>query len=64
MLATCNPGEDLLGGGIALSSLSKGETQWLKMEPFINGPAQTMVGQFESDTGGLVPGKVFAVCLK
>lgn len=63
-LAACGAGEALLGGGFTFDGLSKGESQLLKLLPVINGPAHAMEGQFMSDTGGAVPGQVYAICLK
>jgi len=63
-LAACGAGEALLGGGFTFDGLSKGESQLLKLLPVINGPAHAMEGQFMSDTGGTVPGQVYAICLK
>ena len=63
-LATCQPGELLLGGGFAFGVPNNGEASWLQAMPVVNGETRGIAGRFMSDAGGGATGQVSATCLR
>jgi hypothetical protein len=63
-VATCAPGERLLGGGITFADLGNRRVGIVESLPVTNGSLNGWAGQITSDAGGIATAEVQAICLK
>lgn len=64
-IASCGPGERLLGGGFAFTNPGNREAAFLEMMPFTNNAELNGVaGRITSNSGGGAVGQVAVICLK
>ena len=63
-VATCDPGERLLSGGIVFTNPGNREVGVLEALPYSNSMASGVVGRITSNSGGSAVAEVQAICLK
>jgi hypothetical protein len=63
-IAQCGPGERLLSGGVAFTSLGNRRIGIVASFPVENTSANGWAGQITSDSGGTAAAEVQAICLK
>jgi hypothetical protein len=63
-VATCAPGERLLGGGLNFTNPGNREVAFLEALPFISATTNGVSGRITSTSGGSAVAEVEALCLK
>ena len=63
-VATCGPGEALLGTGFAMPQPGNRQVSWLQVLPVLAGTGDAVNARYASNSGGSSEGQVVAICLK
>lgn len=61
--ALCGAGEALLGTGFAFTEAGNGQVGMLQALPILASPANGVMGQITSDSGGTAKAEIVAICL-
>lgn len=63
-IASCGPGEALLGTGFAMPQPGNRQVSWLQVLPILAGTGDAVNARYASNSGGTSEGQVVAICLK
>ncbi|MDX6634359.1 MAG: hypothetical protein QOF06_562 [Solirubrobacterales bacterium] len=63
-IASCGPGEALLGTGLGMPQPGNRELSWLQVLPVLASTGDAVNARYASNSGGTSEGQVVAICLK